>query len=245
MEVKKFSKLNRFTELVHGMSTRMGGVSREPFNSLNMGLSTSDDPDAVETNRRQFFDYLGVSPKRVVFPEQVHSDHVEIVLQPGTVERTDALITNQKNLFITVQTADCFPVFVYDPMFGVAGLVHSGWRGTSRNIVGKTIRKMQNVFGSSPGRLTAAVGSGIQGVCYQVDSQTAAHFNTKYCTPDVPGHLKLDVLAAILDQLRGAGIPPEQIEWDDTCTHCRKDLYYSYRRDGSASGRMMAILGIK
>jgi hypothetical protein len=240
-----FKNLEKYPELIHGMSTRAGGVSRAPFTGLNLGLSTTDDLNAVQENRQQFFKTLGIAPDRMVFPQQVHSDHVEVVMQPGSISRTDALITNQKSLFLTVQTADCFPVFLYDPRFMVTGIVHSGWRGTAGNIVGKTIRKMQNIFGCSPGILYAAVGAGIQGTCYPVDDKTASYFDTRYCVPDGPGHCRLDIQRVILDQLCETGVQLDHIESDETCTHCAADMYYSYRRDGRKSGRMMAVIGMR
>lgn len=240
-----FKKLEKYPELIHGMSTRMGGISRPPFKGLNLGLATTDDPGAVQENRQQFFKMLGIAPDRMVFPQQVHSDHVEVVMQPGSVPRTDALITNQKSLFLTVQTADCFPVFLYDPRFMIIGIVHSGWRGTAGNVVGKTIRKMQNIFGCNPETLCAAVGAGIQGTCYQVDDKTASCFDTRYCAPDGLGHYRLDIQRNIVDQLCETGVLPDHIESDKTCTHCAADLYYSYRRDGTKSGRMMAVIGMR
>jgi YfiH family protein len=245
VEIKSFNIFSRFPELVHGMSNRKGGISRESFESLNLGLATSDDKDSVYKNRERFFGCFGLKADRFCFPEQVHSDHVEIVMQPGSVPQTDALITNQKSLFLTVQTADCFPVFLYDPRFEVVALVHSGWRGTAGNIVRKTIRKMQHVFGCSPATIMGAVGAGIQGPCYQVDDETASHFDDRYCQPDGPGHFKLDLQAGILDQLRSAGLTPDHLEWDTSCTHCERDTYYSYRRDGVRSGRMMAVIGLR
>ena len=142
--IRYFSILKRFPELIHGMSTRKGGMSREPFSGLNLGLSTSDERQDVEANRALLFRHLGIRPEECVFPEQVHSDHVEVTMESGIIKQTDAVITNKPNLFLTVQTADCLPVFLYDARFRVCGLVHSGWRGTAGNIVGKTVLKMQN-----------------------------------------------------------------------------------------------------
>jgi len=245
MYLKKFNVLNGDERLIHGYSTRIGGISLPPFDSLNTGLHTADDKEAVRHNRKLFWEKLGVDPERLVFPEQVHSDTVMIVNQPGRVPACDALVTNTPQLFLTVQTADCFPVFFYDPVRQAVGLAHSGWRGTAGNIAGKTVDIMRQHCGSEPSDIRAAVGAGVQQSCYQVDEKTAAHFHEKYLIPDGPGHFLLDLLSAITDQLQERGILLQSIEADKTCTHCAESLYYSHRRDNNRSGRMMAVIGIR
>ncbi len=238
--IKRF-KIFSNSDLIHGYSTRVGGVSPVPFESLNLGKKTRDDSVNVEKNRDIFFGALGIDKTHCVFPGQVHSDTIQIVNKAGIVKNCDALITREKNLFLTIQTADCFPVFLYDPRNKIAAIVHSGWRGTARNIVGKTIMKMDG----NPSVMLAGIGPGVQQSCYQVDDKTAAHFDRKYLQPDGESHFKLDILAAIIDQITAAGVPAGNIEADRDCTHCRSDLYYSYRRDGENSGRMMGVIGIR
>lgn len=242
--IKTFQIFNGFRELLHGFSTRRGGFSKPPFHALNLGLSTPDDPETVKKNRDLFFNALKLPKKNLVFPQQTHSANVQIVNQPGIVLDCDALITNQTNLFLTVQTADCFPVFIFDPIKKVVALVHSGWRGTAQNIVGRTIQKMEETFGCKTEHLLVAIGPGVQQSCYQVDDKTARHFEQRFLQPDGPGHFKLDVQGKIIAQLKECKVPENQIEWDKQCTHCAVDDYYSYRRDGLNSGRMMGIIGI-
>lgn len=242
--IKYFDLLKPFPQLIHGFSTRVGGVSLPPFNTLNLGLHTGDDPKAVQQNRALFFNALGIRKQNVVFPEQVHSDTIRFVDTPGIVPHCDALITNRTNLFLSIQTADCFPVFVYDPVQKAVGIIHSGWRGTVKNIVGQTIRQFKARFHSEPERLLVAVGPGVQQSCYQIDEATAKYFHPKFLKPDGPEHFKLNLQGAIIEQIRDEGVPNANIEIDTDCTHCRSDLYYSYRRDGKQSGRMMGIIGI-
>ncbi|MCD6374514.1 MAG: peptidoglycan editing factor PgeF [Caldisericaceae bacterium] len=242
--IKKFQLFNEFRELLHGFSTRQGGFSKAPFDELNLGLSTPDDPQVVKRNRQLFFKELKLPNNYLVFPQQTHSANVQIVNKPGIVSNCDALITNQKNLFLTVQTADCFPVFIFDPLKKVVALVHSGWRGTAQNIVGRTIKKMEKNFGCKAVDLLVAIGPGVQQTCYQVDEKTANYFQQRFLQPDGPGHFKLDVQSKIIAQLKECRVPESQIEWDSQCTHCAKEAYYSYRRDGLNSGRMMGIIGI-
>ncbi len=236
---KKFNIFSS-SRLIHGYSTRIGGVSLTPFNSLNLGINTKDDPQNVKKNRTIFFKSLNIDQSRCVFPGQVHSDNIQIVSKAGIVNNCDALITYEKNLFLTIQTADCFPVFLFDPINEIIALVHSGWRGTAQNIVGKTIDKMK----CNTNNLLAAIGPGIQQSCYQVNKKTADNFASKYLITDGKDHYKLNILAAIYDQIREKDVHAENIEADSDCTHCRSDLYYSYRRDGEDSGRMMGIIGM-
>ena len=245
LEIKTFNLFKPFPSLVHGLSTRKGGFSKSPYNGLNLGLHTDDDKDAVLKNRKVYFKALNIKPDQLVFPEQVHSDHIAIVNEPGIIQQCDALITNRADLFLSVQTADCFPVLIFDTEQKAAAIVHSGWRGAAKNITGKTIEKMKKIFNSQSDNLLIAVGAGIQQSCYQVNKKTAMNFDEKYLLPDTPGHYKLDVQAVIIDQILETGVRPENIERDTVCTHCNEGLYFSYRRNKNNSGRMMSVIGFK
>ncbi len=244
-EIKYYSLFEKFPELVHGFSTRIGGVSQAPFTSLNLGASTPDDAERVRENRRLFFKALNIPQERIVFPRQVHSANIRIVNHPGIIAACDALITAQNDLFLSIQTADCFPVFLFDPNQRVVAIVHSGWRGTAKNIVGKTIRQMIAHFAVQPAHILAVIGPGVQKSCYQVDETVVLHFDAEFYRQDGPAHYLLDLQGAIHRQMTDAGIRGEHIEVDLECTHCRSDLYYSYRRDGKQSGRMMGIIGLR
>lgn len=243
--IKFYSIFSPFPKLVQGFSTRIGGISRPPFDSLNLGLSTQDDRQAVVVNRQLFFKALNVPAERMVFPQQVHSDTIRIVTKPCIVAKCDALITNQPNLFLSIQTADCFPVFFFDPQEQVVAIVHSGWAGTAKNIVGETIRKLKETFEIQPQNLHIAIGPGVQKSCYQVDDVVIPYFDSDFYEEDGTGHYLLDLQGAIRQQILNEGVPNEQIDADPDCTHCRSDLYYSYRRDGQQSGRMMGIIGMR
>jgi len=239
-----FSQFSQYKNLLQVYSTRKGGYSKAPYHSLNLGMHSGDYKPTVEKNRRFFLNQLNIPQQRLVFPEQVHSDHVFQATSPGIVPACDALITAEKNLFLTIQTADCFPIFLYDPQTEAVGIVHSGWRGTSKNIVGKTILLMEEKLNCNSRDIIAGIASGVQQSCYQVDEKTASHFDETYLIADGPGHFKLDVQGNIIDQLKDAGLARQNIQQDTTCTHCASDLYYSYRRDGLHSGRMMGVIGM-
>ena len=243
--LKTVPLFSKYQNLLQAFSTRVGGFSKAPYDSLNLGMHSGDHRPSVLQNRRLFFKELHVPEERLVFPEQIHSANVQLVKKPGIVMKCDALITSEKDLFLTIQTADCFPVFLFDPQAKAIGIVHSGWRGTAVNIVQKTIWHMEDRLNCRAENMIAAIGAGVQQSCYQVDTETASHFEAKYCLPDGPGHFKLDVQGAITDQLLTAGLRKENMEIDKTCTHCATKRYYSYRRDGKQSGRMMGVIGVR
>jgi len=245
INVIQFNILQPYKSLVHAFSTRQGGVSKVPYKSLNLGLTCSDDPQAVQKNRKIYFNYLSISQDRLIFPVQIHSSNVEIVNSPGIVKNSDALITRTPNLFLTIETADCFPIFLYDPFTHTVALIHSGWKGTAANIVCKTIQKMKDDLNVDPGNLLATIGPGVQKNNFQVDGPVFNQFDSKYFTDDGPGHYKMDLQQVIVDQLLDAGLKKDHIERNNDCTYEKNALFYSYRRDGQNSGRMMGIIGFR
>lgn len=231
--------------IVHANSTRTGGISMGAYFSLNLGLKTNDQEGKVKQNQSMFFDHLNIDERTLVFPQQIHSDHIKIVDRPGIIKNCDALITSSPELFLTIQTADCFPLFMYDPVKHVCAIVHSGWRGAAKNISAKTISKMQGSFGSKSRNILVAIGAGIQQKNYQVDSVTASNFSSKYLLPDAVNHYKLSIQDVIIDQLLERGVAKTNIEVDKTCTFEDQENYFSFRRDRANCGRMMGIIGLK
>ncbi len=242
--IRRYSILN-CPGLVHGFSTRKGGFSKRPYDSLNMGLNCGDNKETVLRNRELFFSTLAIDPKQVAYPAQVHSGHVAIADKPGIYKQTDALICNIPGLFITIQTADCFPVFLFDPVQKTWAIIHSGWRGTNKGISVSTIEMMKKQFDCNPETVIAAIGPGVQTNQYQVDEKTAANFDPAYLIDDGPGHYLLDIQGCIYKQLLDAGLLIKNIERDKSCTFLQKDTFYSYRRDGHNSGRMMGVIGLR
>lgn len=239
-----YFKIFRDCNIVHAFSTRVGGYSTGSFKSLNLGLSTKDLNSAVEENRVAFFHHLNLKSYNLAIPRQIHSDRVQIVQKAGIYLDTDALITNIPGVALTIQTADCFPVFIYEPDQHTCALVHSGWRGTVKNIVGITIKNLCKEFKCNPGKLLVAIGAGIQQHNYQVDLYTAKKFERRYLIADGQEHYKLDIQGNIMNQLEKAGVKKKNIEADRRCTYGHKNLFYSYRRDGMNSGRMMGIISL-
>ncbi|MCK5146787.1 peptidoglycan editing factor PgeF [bacterium] len=240
LKTGQFEKLTHFHNCIHGFSTRVGGISPEPYDSLNLGFNTADTKDNVNKNRDQFFTALGISKDQTVFPQQVHSDHIEIVDIPGSIPATDGLITATSDLFLTIQTADCIPIFVVDPVKQISALFHAGWRGTNMGIVSKGIHIMADVFGCEPSNLYAGLGPGIGPCCFKVAKDVAANFPNFLSAEQY-----VDLWAANIHQLVASGIKNDYISVTTLCTSCHPALFFSHRREKGATGRMMAVVGFR
>ncbi len=292
------STLARFPWLVHAFSTRTGGISGGTARGLNLGFIEADSRKNVERNRRHFLRSLGADSFILATLKQIHSTNVfrvgckhpsGIELAPSgsddgqksgsTSLASDALITNQPGILLSIRTADCLPVLIVDPRHRAIAALHAGWRGALGRIAEKVVGEMGRVYSSKPPELHAAIGPGIHACCYAVgedlhsafhgrfvnsekffktvppDSESAA-FAAKYpnlfLSPFPPGHASphlpaahLDLVGVVRAQLSAAGLPPNRIYSAEFCTACRTDLFFSHRREGSRTGRMMAVIGIK
>jgi len=246
--------------LVHAFSTRQGGVSRPPFDTLNLGQSVGDDPAAVQENRRRFFGRFGIRPEQVVRVKQVHGDRVLLVdrsttRRPGfpfsLIEEpveADAAVTDLPGLALNVSTADCVPILIHDPVRRAAAAVHAGWRGTAARVAARAVEALARAYGSRPGDCRAAIGPAIGGCCYQVDrpvhAQLAAAAATapRHLEGDGPGRWRADLPGLNRAILEEAGLAPERIEDVGLCTACRRDLFFSHRAHGGRTGRMMNFI---
>lgn len=234
--------------VVHGFTTRHGGLSTGPFESLNLGLSSGDDAHLVEANRDLLLSRVGFGRHQVCAFHQVHGATVAAGTPAWFSAEADAAVTADPNTLVVVSVADCLPVLFYDPVTGAVGAAHCGWRGTVQGLAAKVAGEMAARFGSRPEELLVLLGPGISGPCYQVGGEVARQFDAagagaEVVWPDAePGRYRLDIKAANRLLLERAGVPPHSIADLGLCTHCRADLFYSYRRDGQASGRHWAFI---
>lgn len=235
--------LKRFPEIVFGFSTKVSDELNSIY-GFNISYSVGDDEKKVKKNREQFFYEIGLTSDKTASQKQIHSDIITYVDKPGPVGESDALYTDKINIGLIVTVADCTPIFLYDPYKKVIAAVHSGWRGTQQDILGKTINKLVQVYNSKPDDIYAYIGPSICQKCYEVGSEVAELFDEKYLIPKNDKYL-LDVRGNCYDALLNSGIPKEQIEISELCTYEQKDLLHSYRRDGKLSGRMMGVIAIK
>jgi len=245
--------------ICHGFSTRQGGVSNPPWDSLNLGISRGDDPSAVRENYRIFCSALGTEADRAVLSQQTHSTNIRRVTAtdagkgltiPRDYTEVDALITNEKNLPLTVFSADCGIILLYDPEHHAVGAVHAGWRGCAAGILPKTVEAMTVAFGSKPAQLLAAIGPCIGQCCFETDADVPeamrAALGSKADEYIEWRGVKFHVDLAGLNRqwLLNAGILPERIDVSTLCTACRPDLFWSYRKMGGARGAQVAMIAL-
>ncbi|MBN1928708.1 MAG: peptidoglycan editing factor PgeF [Chlorobiaceae bacterium] len=233
--------------LVALQTTRSGGVSGAPLDSLNLGTHVGDDPACVRENYRQLGAFLGIGPKSIVTTGQVHGTEIAVVTAPGKLDGYDALITNVRGLFVGILTADCYPILIHDRRTGASGAAHAGWQGTAGRIAEKTVNAMRDAFGTRPADCLAWVGTGISAEHYEIGDEVAARFDHRYlkASPSGEGRQLLDLSAANRDQLLEADIPAEQVQCSGFCSYRDADLFFSYRRDNGKTGRMLALIGVK
>jgi polyphenol oxidase len=243
MVVLKSRIFSEFPEITFGFSTKIG-LNREAPYFFNMSLTGSDKREIVIENRTAFFNYLGLKYDEVVLQRQIHSDIITYVNKSGEVGESDALFTDKIDIGIAISSADCTPVFIYDKKNKIIAGVHSGWKGTEKKIVQKTVSKLFNEFKSSPENLIVYMGPSISQKNYEVGAEVSAGFNNKYFEPKGDKFL-LDVPAANYDMLIETGIPENNIEKSNLCTYEMKDLLQSYRRDGTYSGRALGIIVLR
>ncbi len=172
--------------LIHGFSTRLGGLSRAyGKRSLNLGFTREDQQRAVKQNRAEFLRQLGAIRKgrewRLVTLRQIHSDLIHCVSEVPEVGLTgDGLITQTPGLLVAILTADCLPVILVDAKRRAVGVFHAGWRGTVKRIVEKGVGEMQRWFGTRPSDLRAAIGPGVHSCCYSVGPEVRTQFESQF-----------------------------------------------------------------
>lgn len=227
-----------------GQSTRLGGVSPTPYDSLNLSFHTDDDADNVRENRRRLAHDLGFTPERFAGGRQVHGDRLKVVEEAGYWEGYDAFICGRPHIYLTVSVADCTPVLLYDPVAGAVGAAHAGWKGTVAEIAAQTVRAMQREYGSRPADCWAYIGSCIAACDFEVDADVADHFDPVYKNWDAErGKFFVDLKAANRAQLLQVGLPAEQIAISPHSTQSRNDLFFSHRADRGITGRGLGIIG--
>ncbi len=238
------------------MTTRRGGISRSPYDSLNLGFHVSDVEERVRLNRRTVRSLMDRGLLDPVVGEQVHGTCARTVgeLHAGTrwqqretaLRDTDALITGSRRLPLVILVADCLPVALVDPVRGIVAAVHAGWRGLAGGILENTLAQMEATWGCLPSDVIAWIGPGIGPCCYEVGSEVAHQFSG-FTLPGAPGEgARLDLRAAANDRLSRAGILDENLTGLPLCTSCEPDLFFSHRRatkEGqSTTGRQAMLL---
>lgn len=246
LSVFKFESFRKFKNITHFITTKEGWVSG------NKPRFTGDSEAEYSLFRKELAISGDWNVEQFVFPRQTHSDHISVVTtehQPTTIADTDALITNETGLFICVQTADCVPVLLFDPEKKVVAAVHAGWRGTVSKIVRKTVEEMTAKYGCNPAHIVAGIGPSIHMHAYEVGPEVAKVVIDEFSNAPAllkpslnAGHACFDLWEANKTLLLEAGLPEENIEVIGLCSYEHADLFYSARRDGADTGRMVSAI---
>ena len=227
-----------------GFTTREGGVSRAPYDSLNLGMSTGDCADNVTYNRRLICEYAGIPESNAAIMKQVHGASVTVVNKGGLYSQIDGLITSTESIMLCVQVADCVPLLLFDPVKKIVAALHCGWRPLIGGIIDTAIEMMKQRFGSISRNVLAMYGPGAGLCCYEVGGEIAVHFD-KSSVFQRNGSFYADIPAEIVKHLTHAGLMTENIHGFNLCTICHPDQFFSYRRDGKDTGRMMGFILLK
>jgi YfiH family protein len=225
----------------HGFSTRGGGVSPSPWDSLNLGGAVGDEPARVDRNWRLLEEVTGLSFARV---RQVHGARV-VTATAGCAprEEADAVVSRTAGVAACVAVADCVPVLIAHPGSGVVAAVHAGWRGTIARAAAAAVEQLAAGGGCPPGELVAAIGPSIGPCCYEVSEELAARFEGSFGSGVVErgrGAPRLDLWEANARALAAAGVGPDRVERLGRCTACERERFFSHRRDAGATGRQVA-----
>jgi YfiH family protein len=221
----------------HGFTTRDGGVSGPPFDTLNLGGSVGDRPERVEENWRRLAAETGLGFARV---RQVHGTRAVHLREAGLpATEADAVVSSTAGVAATVAVADCVPVLLADPGSGAVAAVHAGWRGTLARAAAEGVAALVRRAGAAPEHLLAAIGPSIGPCCYVVSDDLAGTFGGAFGDGVVrPGAApRLDLWASNVRVLAAAGLSPARIEVLGRCTACERELFYSHRRDAGRTGR--------
>ena len=256
-----FRTADRFSAaggVIHGFSTRYGGVSEGIWASMNLGVARGDDPEHVLENYRRYFGALGARQENMAMTRQVHGTYIHTVEpvdckpDPYAPERfdSDGLITNVPGVPLMVFSADCLPVLLYDPIEKVICALHAGWRGTVAEIAVKGVEKMVSDYGCSPENILAAIGPGISGCHFETHGEVPEAVRAVLTAEEADRciidhgtgkyHVDLKLVNAIL--LQKAGVLAENITVDPECTACNTEKYWSHRMVGGDRGSQVALI---
>jgi YfiH family protein len=254
------SQNSYFLDALSPNSTVLAGFSRGEKGNFNLALHVNDDPLRVIANRKKLCDQLGIPFEAYTCAEQVHGNCITAVTssekgrgrlsQEDTIPHSDSLITNEPGIMLNIFMADCVPIIIYDNNTHSGGVCHAGWRGTSQNIILKTVETMKDLYGTDPAYITALIGPSIGGCCYKVGESVRKTFQEKFIPNHAPFEEREDGLYCDLKlanryQLLYAGLREKNIHTAPECTFCSGNEFPSYRKSGEQVGRFSAFFYLK
>jgi polyphenol oxidase len=253
VKLLQFNHIAQSGIFAHGFSTRIGGVSPAPYDSLNLGFTTADREENLRVNRKRFFEAVGIG--EIPYRQLIHLVHGNLVVNADEIPdgtepvKADGVVSDRLNVALVTTFADCIPVLLADPVKRAAAVIHAGWRGTFERIAACGVQKMCKDFNSNPCDILAGIGPGIGRCCFEVGPDVTNLFfsefhNLKDLITDVSNtnRRKIDLQELNREILFQARLRKENIVVADLCTFCHEDLFFSYRRDGKVSGRMAAVI---
>ncbi|NOY99880.1 MAG: peptidoglycan editing factor PgeF [Chloroflexi bacterium] len=238
--------------IVHAVFTRQGGVSPEPWDSLNVGGTVGDDPVRVRENRRRAFAALGRAPGSIFDVWQVHSANVAFGDAPrdpvASHQKADIILTDRPEVTLFMRFADCVPILLLDARLGVVGLAHAGWMGTVRGVATAAVEAMQARYGSRPADIQAAIGPSIGPDHYEVGPDVVGQVKQSFGKDAdgllcANGRVSFDLWSANQLLLERAGV--EHVEIARVCTACHQEDWYSHRGEHGKTGRFGALIALK
>ncbi|MBX9667632.1 MAG: peptidoglycan editing factor PgeF [Candidatus Obscuribacterales bacterium] len=238
----------------HAFTTRIGGNSRAPFDSFNLGGQLKEDELKLDAhaNRKQLCKALSINYQDLVVPGQVHSRNVELVEGNGELpdlKAVDGLITSRPATPLLLHFADCVPVIVVEKKSRLIGIFHAGWRGTAAGIVRHGVEQMVSLLGADPAHMVGAIGPAIGSCCYPTSGEVIEALKATVSEIDglisehKSGQQAPELKAINAMQLLEAGV--HEVDVSDYCTACNPDVFYSHRQSGGSTGRQGALVCIK
>lgn len=257
-----YPAFDKMPEIIHGFSTRLGGISKGIYSSMNLSFTRGDDEEAVRENYRRIASAIGFSVEDIVTSDQTHTANVRVIKEedrgngitkPRPYKDVDGMITNVPGIVLATFYADCVPLYFVDPVHKAIGLSHSGWRGTAAKIGKVTAEKMAETYGTKPEELFVAVGPSICQDCYEVSEDVTEEFKKtfqeehweKLFYKKENGKYQLNLWEANRIIFLEAGIPKEHISMPNLCTCCNPKFLFSHRASKGKRGNLGAFLGIR
>jgi len=255
-----FKDFKKYNFINHAYLTRLGGVSKNEFKSLNLSFSCGDDQTSVMKNYDILCNALNLNKDKIVRTKQVHKNKITVVSEKDILDKnfkervfkgSDGLITNIPGVILTTLHADCMALFMVDPVLKVVGLAHAGWRGTVSKIAKSLLEMFINNYGSNPENIVCALGPGIGMCCFEVDDGTFKEFKKigisdfEKCYISKENKYYIDSIEVNKKILIESGVKSENIFKSDVCTCCHHDLLFSHRASGGKRGNNLAFITIK
>jgi polyphenol oxidase len=239
--------------LIHAVFTRQGGVSPDPWISLNLGGLSGDLRENVVENRRRIFEAVGLPVESIYDAWQVHGTEVICTGKPRPLDlaqvKADAILTDNPQVTLFMRFADCVPILLFDPVRGVVGLAHAGWQGTVSQIARITVERMVSEYGSDPGNILAAIGPSIGPDHYEIGADVAGQVKTAFpedssqFLAEQHGKTFFDLWKTNQVILEKAGV--KHIQVAGVCTACHTQDWYSHRAERGKTGRFGALIALK